>query len=59
MLDEYTRAQKKKAAQDEGTGFDGELTNFQRPLLSSLSKLVSALLYFYFPRPADEAVIRT
>ena len=47
MLHDYTRAQKKKAAQGEGTGFDGELNNFQSPQLSSLSKLVSALLDFY------------
>jgi len=47
MLHNYTRAQKKKAAQGEGAGFDGELNNFQSPQLSSLSKLVSALLYFY------------
>src|SRR5260370_328622 len=38
-LHKYTREQKKKGA-GEGTGFDGELDNFQGPTLSSLSKLV-------------------
>jgi hypothetical protein len=47
MLHDYTRAEKKKAAQGEGTGFDGELNNFQSPQLSGLSKLVSSLLFFY------------
>jgi len=41
MLHEYTRTQKKKAAQGEGSGFDGELDDFQAPQLSSLAKLVS------------------
>ena len=39
-LHKYTREQKKKGAGGEGTGFDGELDNFQGPTLSSLSKLV-------------------
>jgi len=47
MLHDYTRAQKKKAAQGEGTGFEGELNNFQSPQLSGLSKLVGSLLYFH------------
>jgi hypothetical protein len=47
MLHDYILAQKKKAAQGERTGFDGELNDFQSPQLSSLSKLVNALLYFY------------
>ncbi|KAF8258294.1 hypothetical protein EI94DRAFT_1148415 [Lactarius quietus] len=34
-LHAYTRQQKR-----EGNGFDGELDNFQEPMLSSLSKLV-------------------
>ncbi|KAI9432855.1 caspase domain-containing protein [Lactarius indigo] len=40
-LHKYTRYQKKKATHGEGDGFDGELDNFQEPLLSSLAKLVS------------------
>jgi hypothetical protein len=40
MLHEYTRAQRKKAAQGEGPGFDGELNDFQAPQLSSLARLV-------------------
>jgi hypothetical protein len=51
MLYDYTCAQKKKAAQGEGTGFDGELNNFQSPQLSSLSKLASSLLYLYAVGP--------
>jgi hypothetical protein len=51
MLHDYTLAQKKKAAQGEGADFDGDLNNFQSPQLSSLSKLVSALLYFYAVSP--------
>jgi hypothetical protein len=51
MLHDYTRAQKKNAAQGEGTGFDGELNNFQSPQLSSLSKLASSLLYFHAVGP--------
>jgi hypothetical protein len=47
MLHDYTRDQKKKAAQGEGTGFEGELNNFQSPQLSSLLKLVSYFLYLY------------
>ena len=43
-LHKYTLQEKKKAARGEGTGFDGELNNFQAPQLSSLSKLVSILL---------------
>ena len=43
-LHKYTLQEKKKAARGEGTGFDGELNNFQVPQLSSLSKLVSILL---------------
>ncbi|KAI9440267.1 caspase domain-containing protein [Lactarius psammicola] len=38
-LHAYTREQKKKAARGEGTGFDGEMDNFQEPKLSSLAKL--------------------
>ncbi|KAH9038763.1 hypothetical protein EDB85DRAFT_1932036 [Lactarius pseudohatsudake] len=38
-LHAYTREQKKKAALGNGTDFDGELVNFQAPLLSSLAKL--------------------
>ncbi|KAI0246856.1 caspase domain-containing protein [Lactifluus subvellereus] len=38
-LHEYTRDQKKKAARGEGSGFDGELDNFQEPELSSLVRL--------------------
>ena len=44
-LHKYTLQEKKKAARGEGPGFDGELNNFQAPQLSSLSKLVSILLY--------------
>ena len=40
MLHDYTRAEKKKAAQGEGPGFDGELNDFQAPQLSSLARLV-------------------
>ena len=36
---------KKKAAREEGPGFDGELNNFQAPQLSYLAKLVSILLF--------------
>jgi hypothetical protein len=46
MLHEYTRTQKKKAAQGEGSGFDGELNDFQAPQLSSLAKLVRILFYW-------------
>ena len=42
-LNEYNLEGEKKAARGEGTGFDGELNNFQAPQLSSLSKLVSIL----------------
>jgi len=45
-LHKYTLAERKKAAQGKGQGFDGELNNFQAPQLSSLSKLVS----FFFTR---------
>ena len=45
-LHKYTLVEKKKAAQGEGSGFDGELNNFQSPQLSSLSKLVSVLFLF-------------
>jgi hypothetical protein len=38
-LHKYTRYQKTKASHGEGDGFDGELDNFQEPLLSSLAKL--------------------
>jgi len=38
-LHKYTLAEKKKAAQGRGVGFDGEMNNFQAPQLSSLSKL--------------------
>jgi hypothetical protein len=38
-LHKYTRSQKIKASHGEGEGFDGELDNFQEPLLSSLAKL--------------------
>jgi hypothetical protein len=46
MLHEYTRDQKKKAAQGKGPGFDGELDDFQAPQLSSLSKLVSIFSFY-------------
>lgn len=39
-LHKYTRSQKVKASHGEGDGFDGELDNFQEPVLSSLAKLV-------------------
>jgi hypothetical protein len=39
-LHKYTRYQKVKASHGEGEGFDGELDNFQEPVLSSLAKLV-------------------
>jgi hypothetical protein len=39
-LHKYTRYQKMKASHGEGEGFDGELDNFQEPVLSSLAKLV-------------------
>jgi hypothetical protein len=45
MLHEYTRAQKKKAANGNGNGFDGDENNFQEPQLSSLVRLVSILFY--------------
>lgn len=38
-LHTYTRKEKKKAARGEGSGFDGELDNFQEPKLSSLGRL--------------------
>ncbi|KAH9959977.1 caspase domain-containing protein [Russula dissimulans] len=38
-LHNYTLKEKKKAARGEGPGFDGELSNFQAPQLSSLSRL--------------------
>ncbi|KAI0246844.1 caspase domain-containing protein [Lactifluus subvellereus] len=38
-LHEYTRHQRQKAARGEGSGFDGELDNFQEPVLSSLMRL--------------------
>ncbi|KAF8267146.1 caspase domain-containing protein [Lactarius quietus] len=38
-LHKYTRYQKVKASHGEGEGFDGELDNFQEPVLSSLAKL--------------------
>jgi len=38
-LHKYTRYQKMMAAHGEGEGFDGELDNFQQPVLSSLAKL--------------------
>ncbi|KAI9438731.1 caspase domain-containing protein [Lactarius indigo] len=38
-LHKYTRYQKKKATHGKRDGFDGELDNFQEPLLSSLAKL--------------------
>ncbi|KAN0136282.1 Caspase domain containing protein [Lactarius tabidus] len=38
-LHKYTRYQKMKASHGEGDGFDGELDNFQEPVLSSLAKL--------------------
>jgi hypothetical protein len=44
-LHEYTLEEKGKAARGEGPGFDGELSNFRPPQLSSLSKLVSILLF--------------
>ncbi len=39
-LHKYTRDQKKIATRGEGDGFDGELDNFQEPVLSGLRKLV-------------------
>ena len=39
-LHKYTRYQKKKATRGRGDDFDGELDNFQDPVLSSLGKLV-------------------
>lgn len=39
-LHKYTRYQKKQASRGKGDGFDGELDNFQEPVLSSLAKLV-------------------
>jgi len=45
-LHKYILVEKKKAAQGEGPGFDGELNNFSSPQLSSLSKLVSDMFYF-------------
>lgn len=39
-LHKYTRLQKMMASHGEGEGFDGELDNFQEPVLSSLAKLV-------------------
>jgi len=39
LLHEYTRAQKKKAANGDGNGFDGDQNNFQAPQLSSLVRL--------------------
>ena len=44
-LHRYTLHQKKSAARGQGSGFDGELNNFQAPQLSSLAKLVSILLF--------------
>ncbi|KAI9456400.1 peptidase C14, caspase domain-containing protein, partial [Lactarius psammicola] len=38
-LHKYTRYQKKKATRGNGDDFDGELDNFQEPVLSSLAKL--------------------
>ncbi|KAH9041167.1 caspase domain-containing protein [Lactarius hengduanensis] len=38
-LHKYTRYQKKQATRGKGGGFDGELDNFQEPVLSSLAKL--------------------
>jgi hypothetical protein len=46
-LHKYTLDEKKKFAQGEGPGFEGELNNFQSPQLSSLSKLVSVMFLFY------------
>ena len=48
-LHKYTLAEKKKAAQGRGVGFDGEMNNFQAPQLSSLSKLVSGFFIFILP----------
>jgi hypothetical protein len=39
-LHDYTRDQRKKARRGRGSGFDGELDNFQEPELSSLVRLV-------------------
>ena len=39
-LHKYTRSQKVKASHGEGGGFDGELDNFQKPVLTSLAVLV-------------------
>ncbi|KAH9172758.1 caspase domain-containing protein [Lactarius sanguifluus] len=39
-LHKYTRYQKKQASRGKGDGFDGELDNFQEPVLSSLARLV-------------------
>jgi len=43
-LHEYTHDQRKKAHNGQGSGFDGELDNFQEPELSSLVRLNANVL---------------
>jgi len=38
-LHKYTLEEKKKAAHGEGSGFDGEVNDFEAPQLSRLSKV--------------------